>query len=345
MGSSMEICVQVIFVLTVVVIGNGMCVADSGDDRFMLRVQPDAEIESLIESGDFSGAEQLARDRNLNPRIIAVLCAKNGKKEEAFEIFADFIREAPEDRKKELAFQSVNFLTHNISRELGEELFRFLTNDNALSLSADQMSCAEVTFLIRAGKLEEAEHKVNLLLDSSYTGNDLVSVVILLVMRMNMDLRNLGKVRVLLEKLLQKFPSNLNVKLQWIDSLATVDSPKALIELDNLKRDSLDFYAARQPMIHLIRGKALEKIGEIDRAKTEYQALVGHSALDGLAGDKIREYESAGRLEQELQEKIVELDQPYELPEPAGRPWGLFLGFNAVLIAIIIYLLCRKKKV
>jgi len=344
---------SVFVALLVVIVFSGVVLLAENDDRFVLQIQPDRELESLIDSHDFLKAEQLARERNLNPRIIAVLCAKNGKKEEAFRIFSDYIREAPEDRKKELAFQSINLLSHNISDEIGEELFYFFKENKVLGLSEGQVNCAEVTFLIRAGKFEEAEHKINLLLNSSYVDEEnVIDAVILFVigLRSHKGL-NPETDRNLYEKLSKKFPDNLRAKLQWISSLTAIEPQKALAELDLINDRSPNahgFNLEELPIhIHLLRAKALKSLGERERAKIEYSALIG-TGFEDSARDSIKNIEAWERderqMEQDLQEKIAQLHQPLEFPESSGRPWGIILGVNAVLIVMIIYLLYRRRK-
>ena len=340
-------CAQVAFIAVVLsvlgFIGTVLCFASDSNHSYTLKIQSDSEVDSLIEAHDLVKAEGLAREKNLDPRVIAVICALAGKKDEAFTLFSDFIRGAPEAEKKELAFQSVNLL-RNVAVNLGDEFFRHLISNRIISLSDDQISCAEVALLVRSGKIEEAENKMNLLLDSTYAENDLIDVAILLVAHLNMNLQNLNKVEKMLERLLKKFPNNLRVKLQWIGSLAAVKPPKALIELDNLKKNSPEFYEKYQPFIRSLRGHALDKMGEIDRAKTEYQEIVGHDSLGGMAKDKIEYYEAMDRLEQELREKIDQVKRPeYELT-PRPRRWGVIILVNAVFIALILYTIYRRKK-
>ena len=326
-------------------IGKSLCFASDADSShsFTLEIRSDPEVDALIESHNLVKAERLAKERNLDPRVVATICARAGKKDEAFMLFSDFVREAPKAQQKELAFQSVNLL-RNVAVNLGDEFFSHLTSNKVISLSDDQISCAESALLIRSGKIEEAENKVNLLLASSYAEDDLIDVAVLLVASLNADLRNLEKVRKLLEKLLEKFPDNLRIKLQWIDSLAAVEPQKALVELDNLKRTSPEFYVKQQPVIHLLRGKAFDKMGEVDRAKTEYQEVIGHDGFGGMAKDKIAYYEAMDRLEQELQEKIAKSNQPqYELT-PSPRRWGVIIVLNVVFIALILYTIYRRKK-
>lgn len=346
------VCIRVAFVLVVLVfIGHfdsKVCFAENNNDRFALIIQPDPEVKALIEASNYLAAELLARERNLDPRIIAALSVKNGKQNEAFDIFADFIREAPENRKRELANQAVNFFLHNVSAEIGEEFSHFLQEGGVLILSDDQVTCAEVNFLIRAGRFEEAEHKVNLLLDSAYAEDSLINTVMLLVA--NLDLHrdfNPERNAVLYEKLLRKFPDNFRVKLQWIGSLTMADPSRALVELDLVRSGHPSDYASRESSIRLLRGNAFSQLGEYDRAKSEYSALIGTN-YEAVARGRISANEFQGNLEQRIQqqlrEQIAQSHQRFEVPEPAGRPWGIIIGVNAVIIAIIFFLWWRTRK-
>ena len=348
--------------LVAVFFGGTTHLAQSSDDRFSIsRIPPAPEVISLIESGDFPGAEQLAREKGIDARIIAILSLKNGKKDVAFTILSDFISEAPEDSKRELADQAVGMLRHSTSAELGDEFLNFLIDNEVLILNNYQMMVAEIPLLIRAGKLEEAEHKVNLLLDSPYTEYDLVDLVITFISVVNSNDIELNPERDirLYEMLLKKFPNNLRVKYQWISRLTAVAPAKSLVELDLLYANLQDFSdpffreSDALPAIRYLRARAFENLGERDRAKSEYSALIGTDFEDS-ARNKINNLEEWERVErkmdQELREKIAQAytdaHQPHELPARPSRPWGLILGGNAVIIAIIIYLFYwrgRKK--
>ena len=342
MGNLVENRCQAVCVFSIVLFGVGMCLAQNDEGRFSLQIPTDPEIESLLESHNFLKAEQSAREKNLDPRVVATLCAKNGKNEEAFILFQSFIQEAPHDRKKELAFQAVNLLRRNVSVELGEDFFYFLIENSILDISDERVSCAEIAILGRNGKIEEAQRKLNLLLDSPYAEDDIISVVFLLASNLEREPQSFGIVLEWFEKLLKKFPDKLRVKLHWIDALANQEPKRALLELDNLRKDSSEFYTEQRTVVHLIRGKAFEKLGESDRAESEYLALFGTEA-ESVAKAKIREYNWKKSIERDLREKMALENQPYEIPV-SHSPWGIIIGVNAVIIVIMIYLIYRKKK-
>ena len=94
--------------------------------------------------------------------------------------------------------------------------------------------------------------------------------------------------------------------------------------------------------ILLIRGRALESLGEIERAKSVYTELKG-TEFENIGVEKIGEYEAREKMERELQERIAQLYQPHEF-KPSGHPWLVIIVINLIFIAIIIFLLYHRNK-
>jgi len=216
------------------------------------------EIARLMDAGNFAEAERVAREKNLDPRAIAVIMAYAGKKDEAFAMFLEFIHSAPEDIREGIVLQSVNFLTA-ISPSLGKEFSDKVERQNIISFDEGTILCREVTSLIRSGKLEEAEHKPNLLLDSLYAGEDLITAVVLLISNTQGD-SDMGRNVELHEKLLKNFPDNVQVRLQWISALAELEPQMALAELELIRTNYPDSFGRHELFISRVRARAFENM-------------------------------------------------------------------------------------
>ena len=318
-----------------------------GQDMLSVHIHPDIEMElkQLVESNRFVEAEQFAREKNLDPRIIVAVMARAGKKEEAFSMLLEFVRSVPAEIRERIALQTVGMLRGASDSDLwGEEFFAEMVRQNIVSFDNGKILIRKVDSLTRSGQIEDAAELFEQVLASDYAGDDLAGVAMLLITKMNIAGER-EKVKVFLDRLVEKLPDNLNMRLQRVDSLAWLDATAALAEIDWTRTNFPEFYASRESNIRLLRANALRRLGEHDRAKSEYSALVGTN-FESHARDRLEEYAAEERLEQELQEKVAQMHQPHELPARPSRPWGLILGGNAVIVAIIIYLFYwrgRKK--
>ncbi|MDR3109680.1 MAG: hypothetical protein LBU65_08340 [Planctomycetaceae bacterium] len=311
-------------------------------ETYSLEIKSNSEVDKLMNAHNFSKAEELAREKKLDVRVIATIMAYAGKKDEAFTMFSEYIRSAPDEMKKSLSFQTINLLS-GADASFGKEFFDELVHQKILILDANEILCGEVALLTRNGQIAQAEQLFEQVLDTSYADDNLVHTAMPLLAKMNLDTEKQQKVMTFLEILLKKFPDNLDVRLQWIDSLASREPSKALIEINSLRDMNPDFYSQMESIIHLIRGKTLENLGEIDRAKTEFTYLLG-TDYELVAKGKINEYEVRKNLEKELQEKVTKLSEKpkYELPPPPPRSYFFIIAINVITIVVIIVYLVSK---
>jgi hypothetical protein len=164
-----------------------------------------------------------------------------------------------------------------------------------------------------------------------------------LIAKLNLNLNNAHKSKLLLEGLMRKFPDNETIKLQWIDALATTDPTKSLAELDGLKKNAPVFYGQKEKFVRLIKAKALENLKEIDRAKSEYKYLLD-SDFKSVAESKIFEYEEREKLEQELRDKIAKQNQSVEINQTRNsRRLFFIISINIIGLIIIIFLIRKRR--
>ncbi|MDO5553718.1 MAG: hypothetical protein Q4G68_08140 [Planctomycetia bacterium] len=309
----------------------------------ILKIESHPEVDAYMEAHDFASAEKKARELNLDPRVLGTICAYAGKKDEAYRIFLDFIGSVPDETQKEVAFQTVNLL-RGASPDLADEFYSYLIDHKVITLSENQLCCEEITSLTRSNNLEEAEAKLNHLFDTSYREDDLISAAILLVARLSTNAQNREKVKGLCEKLLARFPDNPQVKLQWISSLMPLDPQKALVELDVLKKNSPDFCEKHEQMIRFIRGNIFENLDEDERAKAEYESLL-NTDFNMAAKDKMNYYNVKDQVEQELEEKVRQVNEKGNDVATLNSNWfWVSLVLNVVLLGLFFFVYYKRRR-
>lgn len=328
--------------MVVLFVGKGICNEQDRDCSPILKIQSDTEVDALMEVRDYAKAEKLAREKNLDPRIIATILAYAGKKDESFELFRNYITSMLLETKIEVAYQCINLL-NNVSPNLGKEFFDLIVKENVISLSQVQLDCAEVMLLVRNRQIEEAKQKFSYALDSDYAGDDLAQTAMTLIANLAQDTANQEVISQYVAKLQKKFPNDLRFRLQAIGMLSQKEPAKALAQLNLLRDEHPEFYSEMKMFIHLLRAKTLENLGEMDRAKSEYESILG-TDFDVLARGKIDEYETTERLERELQDKIAQADKPQHTVSTQSRRFWSILALNIAFLSVIVYMIYKQKQ-
>ena len=307
-------------------------------------IPPDVKVkvERLMDSRNFVEAEKFAREQNLDQRIIAMIMAHAGKKNEAFSMWFEYIHSVPANDREAVVRQAAHLLS-SVSHSWEKEFFCEVVRQNVVVFDKNETLCRETDSLTRDDRIEEASKLFEQVLDSSYADEYLIRVAMLLISKMNQDVDKREKVKDYLDKLMKKFPDHLGVRLQRIVSLALLTPSQALVEIDELRDKHPEFYAARKSFIHVVRANAFENLGERDRAKSEYVALLGIDSDNAIAKGKIDYYDAQDRLEQDLQKKVAEVNPKYELT-PRPRRWGVIIVMNTIFIALILYSIYGRKK-
>jgi hypothetical protein len=225
-----------------------------------------AEAAALARAEDDAIAEEKARETDLDPLVIATGYVLNGKKEEAFQFFADYVRELPEEHKR-AAIREAFLILEEAPEHLGDEFYSFAIDQQIITLSANGRLRWEFNTLLRKDRYEEAASILELLLDSPRPAAYCIDLTLAFAAE---RLQNKARVKALTEKLRAKFPNDPRVKLQWIDSLAPSEPEQALAELELLTESAPGFSERNQHQIRLIRGLALEALGEDERAKEAF---------------------------------------------------------------------------
>lgn len=251
----------------------------ANNPRRLLKLEQTSEVMAYLAAQELAKGEARARECNLDPRLIAELCVFQGKNDEAFRLLLEFIRKTPEEQKKEATLQAVKQLQVLTSMDWADELCLYVIDHKIITLSENDPASWEISVLIRKKQLEEAETKLNLLLDSSYADEDAISVTFLFLGRLARANAEQYKEKrlILLEKLLAKFPDNLQVKFAWISALKEADPKKALAELDLLQVSLPVRDKENRLKIHFTKGVIYEGLGEYDRAEAELEALLNTS--------------------------------------------------------------------
>lgn len=311
-------------------------------DRLKIRSTP--EVDSLMNSHDFVKAEKIARESNLDRRVIATIMAHAGKKDEAFAMFCEVIKSTPETEKKALTFQCINLL-NSVSPNMGKDFFDIIVKKDLSSLSQKQMQCAEVLLLAKSGNLEKAKDLFNQLLESDYKDPELIPTMMTLIAYLNNDIKNQQLINHYIEKVKSRFPDDLRLKLQSIDMLSMKNPAKALSDLEELQRNHPEFYSKMKNFILLIKGRCMEQLGETNRAKSIYSELKG-TDFESIGLEKIAEYEARDKIQKDLQEKIAQSNKsPYEFVEPdSTRFRTVLICINVFSVFVFLYLFYRYRK-
>lgn len=343
-----KLCVLAVFaILPTVGLESGLAQDVDGD---FLKIESNAEAEALLKERRYVQAEEKARELNLDVRIVATICAYAKKKDEAFQLFMDYINALPEEHKEQAALQAVNLL-RGASSEFADEFFEKTTEQEIITLSEDELLCREVETLLRKDAYEEAGTKLNLLLDSSYAGEDLVDAAILFLALSAQSEEETGE---LCKKLLVKFPDNPRVKFQSIvssvptHSKAVTDADArqlktALAELEQLKTSSPDFYKDNELTIRVTRGRIFEHLGDVEQSKAEFEALL-NTEYDATAKDKLHAFETKERLAQEW--KQINEPKPKEAKTESSNQscFRTSVVFNLILASIVLFMLYQRHR-
>lgn len=254
------------------------------DDIFKFAVHPD--VRACLDKGDFAGAEEKARELNPDPRVLGVICARAGKMDEAYRIFVDFIREAPEEDQTMAAFFALGLL-RDLSQDVADEFYSYLLERQIITVT-EKDALWEIGYLSKSGRTSEAEARIDALLDSSSMEENIVNATVFLLRIMKSGSRfEKEKAGVIADKLHAKFPDSPRATAQWIDSLLAVDPKRALSELDLL--ETSDYPEFHQLSLQFSRGEIYEALGERELAKAEFEALLD-TDLDFSARLKLEEY-------------------------------------------------------
>jgi hypothetical protein len=149
----------------------------SENEEYNLVIKPDEEVIALMDANDFPNAEKLAREKKLDSRIIAVITAFAGKKDESFSMFLDYLKKSPNNKREDLALQSVK-LIDEVSQELSEELLEHLVTNNILQKESNRVESIKIIWLLRQGTISGAEEKITKILNAPDIINDDVKHVI-----------------------------------------------------------------------------------------------------------------------------------------------------------------------
>jgi hypothetical protein len=321
-----------------------VCHASGGTLNLQLDM-PSADVGKLMDAGDFVGAERLAREQGVDPRVIATILAYQGKKSESFAIFNEVIENAPESQREDFFYQAVNLLTRP---GLEQQFWDQMVPRGIIRFTDGKKKCAEVRNLLRSGNVNAAEKLYNQVLESSYTSEDAVRTGLTFV-HSQYTIEEAGKFQEMLEKMMIKFPKEAAIHLKWIDTLSTTEPSRALAELDVFRKSEPKLYAEQEKKIHLIRGRSLENLGERERAKKEYQAIADNDP-DSIANATLREYEQREKIEQKIQEEFREQYPDYNPNFTIERNkrgivfYLCLVAFHILGLVIIYYLLLRKRK-
>jgi hypothetical protein len=320
----------------------------ANDDMYNLVIRPDIEVDALIEANDFAKAEKLAREKNLDPRMIATIMALAGKKDESFSMFIDYLSKAPEPIREELALQSVN-LVANASQKLSNAFLEKLISEGILRKESTRVESRNILTLLQEGNLSSAEQKIEKILDSSVPLNDDIKhVAQALVARFNMEGKT-ENANAIIQKLRQRFSQDIDIHTQWISSLVAVDPKKALLELDKIRQTNQpENDNKRNHFWDLLKAKALANLGEDERAKKIYESLASSkTGFETAANAALKEYK---RKEERItsenkrwEEKLKELKNEVPTNSSPYRFWSI-LVINIVFIAIILYTIYRRKR-
>ncbi|MDO5553882.1 MAG: hypothetical protein Q4G68_08970 [Planctomycetia bacterium] len=315
-----------------------------GEDDFSLIIKPDAEVGALLESQEYAQAEILAREKQLDTRVIAVIMVFAGKNDEAIATFLDYLATVPEDKRAEFAMQAVH-LAANASEEVSEKLLRELIARGLLNADSPEVKCHEIMALTGPTALHNANAQVTELLAQSQTIPRCVrEAALTLVARLNAA-GEAEKANALVQTLYAKAPNDPEISIQKIASLVHSEPQQALAELDKLKRNMPDLYRDREAFLEFLNGKALETLGEDEAAKTIYQKLLTTApqmevALKTSLKAVNRRLDRAAR----VAEKGEDQTQPLEVRPHAFRRSVFLILVNTVLVAIILFRVYRRKQ-
>ena len=323
----------------------------------------DDEINALCKEGKFVEAAQLAKERYFSPKVIGYLYFQAGEKEEAMKSFAQYAQVIQEDYETGLAvgFMDLLDLADSLEKDLHlctyDEYFEYLAEHGIYTRGEDQMRCDNIYHFAKKGKKEEALALANQMLDSSFDGEELILPVFFLAGSIVDSARpndpdwnkNRDIAWQLTEKLRAKYPRHPIVLLRWIgraisDELDPLVDPQiVLVELEKLYEEAPDFCQKNEEMIRYTRGKALELMGEWERAKAEFLQLKDNPMAQEQAArcdSMIREIQTYGH-------RHGEVSTP-EIPEER-ETWSfptrlvIFIVGNTLLLSTAFILWRRKK--
>ena len=312
------------------------------DGAAMMKIPPAPEIEKLMESGDFAKAETLAREKNLDKRILATILAFEKKQEDSFALFREWLGTVPESHRSEAITQCVNMLK-NASPELGQEFLDLMEKEKMYTPSQGEKDCEEVMRLLKEKKISDAKKLLVVVLDSDYTGKDLVATSFSVMDYLQFAGEDKKLIYKIVETLRKKFPDDLNFRLQSIELLSVDNPEESLVQLDRLQDEQPEFYSQMDMVFTAVRAKIYDRLGETERAKAEYSSLRG-TPFDSLANNKVNEYMSQEHSKQSLQDLIDKQNVPKKLLEKSSYRFWTILAVNVIGLAAIFYLIYKRGK-
>jgi hypothetical protein len=239
--------------------------------RNEFEIESDAKVDAYIKRKDYAKAEARAKKLDFDSRALASIYAYAGKKDEAFRLFLDGVREEESEEVREFMFLEDVVLLRSVSFDLADEFYARANEQRVITVPKEELLCKELQILMLFDQMADSEKILNSLLDSSYAGEDLIDVTISFLWKIESEKE---KVRTLSKTLLAKFPDSLDVKLNWIGSLASAEPQQAILELARFKKQFPDFYwdEEKSTEIQYVRENILE--GKFSKLPAFFPKLV-----------------------------------------------------------------------
>jgi tetratricopeptide (TPR) repeat protein len=308
-------------------------------ESYDLIIPKDDEIDALLQAEDFVAAEKLAKQKNLDPRVVATILAFAGKRGEMTKIFLDYLRGVPNDKREDLAWQSVGLVANaslTMSNSLLEELFR----NDLLKRDSFRARSRFVLQLLRQDDIDGAAKLVEELLSASSIHVDVKYSAMGLIARLGgMNDKQETRDRII-NMLRKKFPDDYSVRIQWIETLSKNDPQSSLIELDKLEKEPRDRRVVSDAFLRLLKARSMRNLGEHERARKIYESLLDTSFAE-LARSVLDEY----RREEE-RKKLYETKDVFSTV-PVQSNWRhrfLVLAIIDIIGSVVIIYLIRRHR-
>ncbi|MDO5552928.1 MAG: hypothetical protein Q4G68_04125 [Planctomycetia bacterium] len=308
-------------------------------------------------------AEMMKLETSPSPLLLAWLMLKQGKKQEGLTLLEKYITEASEPEKVARILSSISILSDaECSAEAEQWQKRY---DNAIK-SDDSLPAIHFQLgqLLRDRNRASADELIDQVLAKIYTpdSSEMAKAVVFQYIVYLYTNEDPAAALIYLDKLMQKFPETKldpAYQMQKANILSTLKKPlDSLKILDRIQTDYPDYYNENKPRFYLTRGCNYEDLGEYEKAKQEQ--LTGQELCKAnphfkgllmpfeLALQKHADREFAKKANDDARHeamggsfdiKDVTAQKPLVL-----RRITIILVANAVLIALIVYRICRKKK-